>query len=146
MSNHGTGLKWDLTRLYTGPEDPKLREESERLGEITRELTGRAGAIASGSLSPAELREILRLLEGTINIAGRQVGYGHLLTAQDVRDRPAMALGQATEEQNRRTAADTLFVSLELQKLSEEDAQRYLSSPELEPYRHFIRKQRLLAP
>ena len=54
--------------------------------------------------------------------------------------------GQATEEQNRRTAADTLFVSLELQKLSEEDAQRYLSSPELEPYRHFIRKQRLLAP
>ncbi|MCC6403670.1 MAG: M3 family oligoendopeptidase [Fimbriimonadaceae bacterium] len=141
------GVRWNLTSLFGGTEDPKL--------ELTwKECNARAEAFAQnyrgkvepGTLSAHELLAAFQEYEALSSEASKPVHYANLRFAADTSDASLGAFLQAQMERASRLRVKLIFFGLELMSAPEAWASDMLADPVLENYRHFLGEVRKAAP
>jgi oligoendopeptidase F len=140
------GVRWDLSELYAGPDDPQLAAD-------TREARARAerfaaewrGALSAGPTA-AELQRALREYESILELGQRPGFYASLLAAADTGDPVTLDLEQRTTEEQAELRTLLVFVDLELTALDEGLFAALLADPLLADYAHFLPALRRFKP
>ncbi|MHA1214264.1 MAG: M3 family oligoendopeptidase [Candidatus Hodarchaeales archaeon] len=137
---------WDLSFMYKGYDDPQIDADLETAEKLADEIAVYRGKISSGELSSQELLTLLQKIEQISDLTSKAGGYGFLLFAQETtNDNYKMLYGKmqqrATDISNK-----LIWARLEISKLDDNVAKKYLSDPILSNYHHFIEVNRLNKP
>lgn len=142
-----TGIRWNLTSLFSGLDDPKIeatwQEAEERAARFEANWRGK---VEPGQLSAAELAKALAELESLGNEASKPVIYGHLLFAGDAGDPKIGAFLQAQSERVSKIRVGLMFFELELQAAPEAWVEAVLADPAMSNYVHHVRTVRVYSP
>ena len=139
------GVRWDLSDLYAGPDDPTLEADLERSLEAARSFAaGHRGRLAS--LGAAELAGAVDAFEALQEPLARAAAYAQLLFAADTSAPRHGALLQRVQERGTEIRNELLFFELEWVALDAERADALLADPALARRRHFLRSLRRYRP
>ncbi len=141
--NKTAGLpQWNLDDLYTGPDAPELQADlawvARESKKFRKAFEGRLKGLDGGGLAKA--------ISGYERIAerlGRIMSYGHLLHATRLSDPTTSAFFQTLQERVTDISTDTLFFTLELNRLSEKVLKTQLKDPKAAHYAPWIRDCRV---
>lgn len=141
------GIQWNLSELYSGPEDPQLeadltkaRAQAEAFAQKYR------GKVASGAFDGRELAKVLAEYEALAELEHRPSFYASLLFASDTQNSKAQRLVQRTREVATEIGNLLVFFSLELIGLEDQQAASFLAVPEMAEYRHYLEALRRFKP
>ncbi len=144
----GDGLRWDLSDLYAGLDDPRidqdLSEALERAKAFEARWRGKIN-VAEG-VAAAELATAVGELEGLIEPVGKASSYAQLLHAADTSEARHGALLQSVQQRATEIQQRVLFFDLEWMDVPDEVAERVLADPAIERYRHYLEQQRRYRP
>ncbi len=140
-----TGVRWDLTDLYAGPNDPALERDlaAARTAAADFVATWR-GRIAG--CTATDLRRALEAYEQLQVLAQRPGFYAALLTASDTQDPVALGLEQRTTEAQAELRTELVFFELELLALDDARARTLVADDALAPYAHYLSQLRRFRP
>ncbi len=143
-----TGVTWDLSDLFGGPDDPRLWQTLDAVKADAEAFAARyRGAIAvPGGPDATLLLAGLQAYESLHERVGRVGAYAHLLYDGDTRDVMARDLQQKVEQRLTELRNLTLFFDLEWLELPDEVAERLIADPRLTPYTHYLRQERRFRP
>ena len=138
-------IKWDLSDLYKGTDDPKLKtdlDEALTLAEtFASDYKGRVADLKATELADAISRE------EDIHVITTRVGTFHYLrNSVDTADPALGAAVAAFDEFVAKLSTIILFFDLELAAVSDEKAAEFESAKELESYRHHLKSVRRYRP
>ncbi len=132
-------VRWDLSALFSGPEDPKIEASWKSAeGGVDSFETDYRGKVES--LSPKELEEAIRRLETIYVDVAKPIGYASLLHSADSASPEVGAFYQSQRERYTTLSVRLLFFELELQKAPNVDADG------VGTYAHYVRTARALSP
>lgn len=138
--------EWDLSALYSGPEDPAITRDMDQVSAEAAAFAERyEGKLAS--LDAAGFLECIREYEAIQTRAGRVMSYVGLRHYQNTLD-PARAKAYGDAE-TRITEATTplVFFSLELNRLEDAHLEALLAAdPDLARYRPVLDRIRAMKP
>lgn len=141
------GIEWDLSALFSSPQDPRIAETYERaLAEADAFASRYRGRIESGQASPEELAGAIRELETLVMAANKPVTYANLIFSADASNPENGAFLQEQMEQSSAIRVKLMFFELELQAAGQEHIDLALESPALAPYRHYVETVRVYSP
>ena len=147
-SSSADGVAWDLSDLYTGPEDPAI--DADLAAALKRaeafEARYRGAVAAEGGIAPAALSGALSEFEGIYEQIGRALSYAQLLHAAKSDEPRHGALLQSVRERATAVRKHLIFFELEWLQVSDKDAERIVASPEVAPYRHYLENERRYRP
>ncbi|MDX1933741.1 MAG: M3 family oligoendopeptidase [Capsulimonadales bacterium] len=136
--------RWNLSDLFTGPDDPRMFARLTALKEEAERFSGRyKGRIAE--LTPAELAEAMVEYERMDQDLTRTASYSRLRFAADTAPENG-ALLQKVRELATAASVPLLFFDVELRALPPETLEARIAAPELAGYRHFLETVRAFAP
>ncbi len=139
---------WDLSDLYASREAPELARDIDAARKATAELARMKGAFLAARANPDRLGLLLgqaiTLYESLMNLTGGIAAYAGLATSTE-RDNPAWAKFEADQRATLSgLAADTLFLSLEINQLEDWELEAALrAQPAAARWRPWIRRVRL---
>lgn len=142
---------WDLSDLYQGPDDPRIQQDFARGAEHVKELARLEGAFISARANPERLGLLIdqaaSLYEKAMDDMGGALAYATLASTID-RENPAIAKMQSDlSTQAAMISADTLFLSLELNKLDDWEIEQALrSAGKAQRWRPWLRRVRASRP
>jgi oligoendopeptidase F len=138
-------VRWDLSDLYAGPDDPRLAQDLdqalERAETLGARYRGRVGGLSAGELS-ALLAEYERILE----MSGRAGAFAYLFWSTNTEEEARGALLARLQEHSSQLQQRLLFLELEWAQAPEETAQALLSAPELADRRFWLTLARRYRP
>ncbi|MEQ9619355.1 MAG: M3 family oligoendopeptidase [Deltaproteobacteria bacterium] len=141
------GVRWDLSDLYSGLNDPRIEKDIKRLLKKSEsfERTYR-GKINSKSATPGILLKAVRELESISEQIGKLLSFAYLLFAADT-SRPAHgAFLQKVQEKATEARKHLMFFELEWVNLHDSKAKALLADKKLSAYRHFLEQERRYKP
>jgi oligoendopeptidase F len=145
MTTGAETIRWDLSDLYSGPDDPELTgdldsalDDAKSFGE---RLHGRIG-----DLGPAEVATAIDDLQDINERMDRVGTYAYLRFATDTADPSRGALLQTVEERSTAIATELLFFELEWASVPDDRAAELLHDPALARWRHFLEAARRFRP
>jgi len=137
-------VRWDLSALFSGIDDPKIEEtwkaaneQAEAFAEAFR------GQINSSELSAETLAEAIRTYEAIYNEVAKPISYSGLRFSTDSGDPAIGAFMQKQRERGTEISIKTMFFELELQAAPSETIDALLNDPALTQYRHYIWAMRM---
>ncbi len=137
--------EWDLEDLYSGPDAPELEADLASAEAQSKAFAGRyRGRLAD--LDGAALGEAIAAYEGIAERLGKAVSYAQLVFAANVGDPEAGRFHQTVQERATAISTETLFFTLELNRLDDAVLARQLESPEAGRYAPWIRDLRAFRP
>ncbi|WP_462137937.1 M3 family oligoendopeptidase [Candidatus Mycalebacterium sp.] len=137
------GVKWDLSDLFCGPDDPHIRKSARRCLRRANDFEKKyKNAVSSAKLSAVRLSAILKELESISESAAKIYCYAQLLHSSNTGDPKAGALLQYVREQYADIRGHLLFFDIEWVKTPEKKAQALITNSKLSPYRHFLKTKR----
>ncbi len=134
-------IRWDLSELYSGRDDPKIDRDLKRLASKGRRFAKRYQGEMS-SLDAAGMKSLLREMEAIQLIADQVILFAYLKFTIKSNDSEWSAFLQSCQERITEGMAQTEFVAVEWSRLSDAKARRLLKAPELARYRHFLERAR----
>ena len=136
-SGLAAGVRWDLSDLYTGPDDPAIDADLDRALERAGDFASRhRDAVAS--LSAVGLAAAIDELESLNEPVVRAACYSQLLFAADTSDPRHGALMQRVQERISEIKNTLLFFELEWVAVESGTADALLGDPALAKRRHFL--------
>jgi oligoendopeptidase F len=137
--------EWDLSDLYPGPDSPELEAD---IMTARREAADFRAAYHGrlGTMDGATLGEALRRYESLSDRLGRVMSYAQLLFATDMADPAKGRFYQTVQERVNDITAETLFFTLELNKLEDEVLAAKLKDPAAARYAPWLRDLRVYRP
>jgi oligoendopeptidase F len=139
------GVRWDLSDLYAGSDDPQIDADLDAALAAAEEFAQRyRGRLAS--LSPAELGRAVDELERLNEPVARAGVYAGLLFAADTATPRHGALLQHVQERSSAVKNTLIFFELEWVALDSAGADRLLAAPALERRRHLLAAMRRYRP
>jgi len=139
------GVRWDLSDLYAGPEDPALEADLDRALAEARDFAERyRGRIAA--LEASALAEAVDRFEALQEPLMRASAYAQLLFAADTSTPRHGALLQRVQERGTEIRNEVLFFELEWVALDAERADARLTDPALAKRRHLLTSLRRYRP
>jgi len=141
------GTRWDLSELYTGPEDPRIEadlSEARRRAEVFAQTY--RGKLANGQLDGLALARALAEYEALSELEHCPPFYASLLFAADTQNSQAQQLAQHTREAATEIGNLLVFFSLELIALDDQQVLALLAVPEMAQYRHYLETLRRFKP
>lgn len=142
---NGNGVRWDLSDLYAGPEDPRIErdiaEASHRAHEFAQTYRDRLAGFNGASLS-----RVLAEYEALSELLYRPSFYAGLLFAEDTQNARAQQLVQRTREVTTATANLLIFFPLELVALGDEQVAGLMLAKEMSSYAHYLDMLRRFKP
>jgi len=138
--------EWDLSDLYPAQDSPQLRDDLAESDRAAQAFAARyEGKLAA--LSGDELAEAVIEFERFGEIMGRIISYASLHYAGNIADGERARFYQSMQEQLTQTQTHSLFFTLELNRLEEEEIEAKLAgSAKLERYRPWLRDLRAFRP
>lgn len=134
---------WDLSLLYDGIDDPRLTADVEaQIQRAHRFAETFRGRINSADVTAERLLEAVREYEEIYRLAARPRVYAGLVYAADTSDPRHGALVQRLTERGSEIRNALLFFELELCALPPAQFDALVAEPLLEPYRHYLCKER----
>ncbi len=133
--------EWNLTPLLNGDDDPAMPVKRKVMEEASYEFINRWKDRGDYLKDPAVLRQALDEYEGWTRkyaCSGDEGYYFHLRTSQDQESPVLKAKNNKIDEFARKIHTDMQFFDLRVSKIPESEQVRFLSSPELAPYRHYL--------
>ncbi|MEE9608976.1 MAG: M3 family oligoendopeptidase [Myxococcota bacterium] len=131
------GVRWDLSDLYAGPDDPRIDADLDRALEQARAFEKRRrGGV--GELTAAELARAVDELEALSEPVARVASYAELLFAADTATARHGALLQHVRERASEIRNTLVFFELEWVGLEAAVADALLDDPALGRRRHFL--------
>ena len=140
-----TNVRWDLSALFSGPDDPAIEELWSKLHKTADTLV----ATYKGKLADAEpgfLAQAIRDAESLAQDLYKPVTYANLLFAEDTGNLAYGAFMQKQMERMSEISVKTMFFELEIQQAPAEVIDRALASDDLANYRHYISVLRTFSP
>jgi oligoendopeptidase F len=138
-------IRWDLTQLYAGYDDPLLNEHLERATRDAKSLQERfKGRVAQ--LSSQEALELQLGLEDVRYFAWRPYWYAHLAFDAQTTDEGAKRLQDRTRLEATRIVEFVTFANLELAALSDGVLNAWLAFEPMKEYRHSLETARRWKP
>ena len=141
------GVCWDLSGLYTSPNDTQIEidlTEARRCAEALAETY--RGKIESGQIDGPTLARALGEYESIAELQQKPAFYASLLFAADTQNQRAQQLVQQTREAATDIENLLIFFSLELIALEDTQAAELLASSEMQDYRHYLESVRRFKP
>jgi oligoendopeptidase F len=136
---------WDLSHLYAGPEAPALHadlDEAERRAKaFALTYAGKLAALDGGVFAAAivEYEAITELLH-------RAMSYGQLLFTVNTSDSEISRFYQTLNERVTQISTETLFFTLEINRLDDATLDTMLTDPQAGRYRPWLREVRQFRP
>ena len=139
-TNSADGIRWDLTDLYAGHDDPRIDTTLKECYAQAERFAGRFRPFmqAPETLTGDNILRALKALESIYEALGRVTSYAGLLYAADTAKPEYQDLEQKVEQRSTEIRNVLLFFELEWLKLDDRIADRLLADPLLEPYRHHL--------
>ncbi len=147
-----TGLPiWDLSDLYDGPEDPKIEQAMSRGAVHVKELAKLQGAFLSARGNAERLGLLIdqaaSLYEKAMDEMGGALAYATLASTIDRDDMRIAKLDSDLRAQAAMISADSLFLSLELNKLEDWEIENALKVVDkAQRWRPWLRRIRASRP
>jgi len=142
----GEAIRWDLTDLFLGLDDPALVDRPGQLLQDAEAFEGRYRDRIATAECTAEL--LLEALEETQRIQlerGKLLGFAHLMFSTDTSDPARGALLQRLQEQSTAISRHLIFFDLEVGRMPEKTFSALIISPQLSKYRHYLEHEREVA-
>ena len=137
---------WDLSDLYSGVDDPGIKQDIDHLKERGKAFEERfKGTIARADLDAVHLCTALDEYESLLRAEYRPQAFAMLLFSTNTQDPQRGALLQQTREFGSAMATHLVFFDLEIGQIPQAAYDAIAASPELASYRHYLDHQRLLA-
>ncbi|MGQ0663978.1 MAG: M3 family oligoendopeptidase [Pseudomonadota bacterium] len=137
--------RWDLADLYPGREAPELAADLEAAGRAAKDFRDRyCGKLAS--LSGAALGEAVAEYERLEERLGRVTSFAELTHAGNQGDPEIGRFFQTVSEQVNAISTDTLFFTLELNRIEDDALAAKLVAAGLARYRPWLRDLRAFRP
>ncbi|MCW5939832.1 MAG: M3 family oligoendopeptidase [Fimbriimonadaceae bacterium] len=147
MAFAADGVRWDLSALFSGLEDPKIHATwSSCLDRADRFASTYRGRVETAGLSPGDLASAIRELEEIENEAVKPVLYANLVFAADTSKPEHGAFLQEQTERSTELRVKTMFFALELQAAPEDYVRSALADPAMADYRHYVGVLRAYSP
>ena len=137
--------EWNLDHLYSAPDAPELKADL---------AAAHAGAVAfrdayAGKLAEldgAGLAKAIHDYEEVLETLYRVASYSQLLHAGQVTDPEVARFYQTTQERVTEITSETLFFTLELNRLDDATVESWLEDATLARYRPWIETVRIMRP
>jgi oligoendopeptidase F len=140
-----TDIRWDLTPLYSGFDDPQLHaDEAAARAAATTFVDSYRGRVAE--LDGAELLGALQAFDDLTRLTRKPGWYASLRFAEDTEEAEARAAQSAAEAFAAEVSAQVVFFGLEIKELSAGHLDVLTASPELRRYAHYLAYQRIFEP
>ena len=138
-------VKWDLSDLYSSPDDKKLSSDMELVIEKSKQFSSKyKGRVAS--LSASELRDALKDYEEVHDLAQKIGSYAYLNWSTNTEDPVLGKLVQQTNELGSEINQLLVFFDLEWLAIDEPVAEKMINSEELAFYHHYLKVSRKYKP
>ncbi len=132
---------WDLSDLYSGIDDENIKKDIKKLQELcvsfAKDYKGKIATLDT----PDFLNSLQRYEEIDI-IGGRLMEYAFLQMCTRMEDPSAMGFYQNTNEQVIEASKPTIFYTLEINKLNDEQLAKYLQNPQVAYYTPWLQMLR----
>jgi len=142
---------WDLSDLYSGPEDPKIAEDFARGEKSVKELAKLQGQFVSARANPERLGLLIDqaagLYEKAMDDMGGALAYATLASTIDRENARISKMQSDLGTQAAMISADSLFLSLELNQLEDWEIENALKvTPKAQRWRPWLRRIRASRP
>ena len=138
-SKRYTSQEWDLSDLYKGFDDPKLKQDLQTLQQQSAEFRQNYRDKVS-QLSPEEVARCLQQLETLLEQSGYLHTFPAVLLAADTRNAEAKQFLDDVRVALTRVDNQLLFFELELQDLDPATLGELQASPALQQYSHYLNR------
>ncbi len=140
-----TEVKWNLTDLYSGTNDQHIESDIDwceaEAAKIKKTFYGKVA-----QLDADELVSLVKRLEN-LDCALTKLGtFSFLNFTTQMGNAEAGALDQRIHELYSKCGTETVFFELEWNQLDDHQACVLLDSPQLDPYRHYLKALRRYRP
>ena len=147
ISTGSEGIKWDLSDLYLGLDDPEIKKDLEAALSRAREFeTEYRGTINSDGISSSLLLKALEELESISEMIGKLLSYAYLEFAADTSNPKCGAFLKYVEEKSTEIRKHLIFFELEWIALPDDLANRLMGDEVLSHYCHFLKQERRYKP
>ncbi len=140
-------VRWDLSALFTGIDDPKIEATwtsiLQRADEFAKTYRGK---INQSDLSAETLANGIKEIESIYQEAAKPGSFAQLLFAGDSTDPKIGAFMGRQMELGSELSVKTLFFELELQSVDDAVIARIIDQPALANYRHYVQTARKYCP
>lgn len=144
MAKQTTGaenIHWDLSDLYASSDDPKLKSDKESLIKEAKVFAEKYRDRVS-KLNPIEFKEMLQAYEALQDKGGKIGSFAYLQWSTDTSNSSFGKLVQESNELGSELAQILVFLEVEWQKLSDEEANALIHHSHLEFYKHYLESSR----
>jgi oligoendopeptidase F len=132
--------------MFKGYDDPKIDEDISKAEKLTSKVANFRGQIKSGEISAHQLLSLFHECETIRSLIGIPRSYGYLLFAQNTTNENFKSLYSKMEQKLVEIKNRLIWIELEINDMTEEVLNKYLSDPVLANYHHYIKKKRLKKP
>ncbi len=148
QTSSADGICWDLSDLYSGPDDPAIEGDLDAALARARafETSYRGKIDTPGGPDAAFLRTALDEFESLCEQMDRPAVYAGLYHAAKTDDPRRGALYARAGERRTEINKHLIFFDLEWIKVSDESAAALLAAPELTRFRHYLSEKRAWRP
>lgn len=140
-------VRWDLTTLYSGIDDPAIEAAWKSLraeaGAFEDKYRGR---IDSEDLNAETLASALAEIQHIHQESAKPIIFSHLMFAADTGNPQIGGFLQKQMEKATELSVVLMFFELELQAAPQEAIERALADPRLAEYRHYVHLARAFSP
>ncbi len=140
-----SGIRWDLSDLYAGPDDPRIDADLDRSLADARAFEGRYRERVA-VLNAGELARAVTEYETLLEPVSRTAAYSDLLFAADTSAERNGALLQHVQERTTEIRTVLLFFELEWVALDADAVDALLRDPALARRRHYLSAMRRYRP
>lgn len=144
FENSDTQFRWDLSRLYDSPDDPRIEADLREARRQAKVLHAAYGGLVA-DIPPAEIRNILDSLDQIASLLARLFGYAYLLFSADTQTEDNKRLYARIQSEVPDIQQETRAFELELQRLPQEAFDALIHAPELATYAEHLKRLRRLA-
>ncbi len=137
--------RWNLNDLYSGPKSRALKADLAWAGTEAKKFR-RAFEGKLKGLDGAGLGRAIERYERFAERIGKIMSYGHLLHATHLGDPSVSVFFQTLQERVTDISTDTLFFTLEMNRLTDRVLKRQLKHPKAKRYAPWIRDCRVFRP
>ena len=132
---------WNLSHLYDNPEDPRLDADLNEAASRSKAFSdGYAGQLTA--LDGAGFARAIAEYESILEILHKAMSYGQLLFSVSTGDAEIGRFYQTLQERVTDISADTLFFTLEINRLDDEVLDAKMSDPAAARYQPWLREVR----
>jgi oligoendopeptidase F len=130
--------RWNLSELYSGPDDPKIEEDLESAAKNSRKLNR-----FRGKLHKSENLIVALVCDEEIGeIVNRVSAYADLACQINLNDDMLSALRERIDGKVQAIVNDTRFLELEIGDMKEKAFQRLMRNPSLQRFAHYLQRIR----